>query len=318
MADTMAGTARLILNGKSSQNLEVREAVKALRKEGYDLQVRVTWEAGDGLRYAQEACHEGIGRLIVGGGDGTVSEVANGLMGLDEAERASLGILPLGSANDLANSLGLPLLPLAALRVALSVSSRAVDVVHLGDDYFINVASGGFGAQVTRWTPNSLKRVLGGGAYALMGMFSIWRYRPYRGLIRWTENGHEKEIEAPLFLLAIANGSQAGGGQPLAPQSKIDDGLLDVLIVRHFSSLSEMRQLMTELERIPANGDFVRTVRTPHVVFRADGAFPINLDGEPRFLREFEATLIPRAIRMLVPASSPLLSSVSSAQTETA
>ncbi|WP_048306077.1 lipid kinase YegS [Halomonas sp. PR-M31] len=318
MADTMAGTARLILNGKSSQNLEVREAVKALRKEGYDLQVRVTWEAGDGLYYAQEACHEGIGRLVVGGGDGTVSEVVNGLMRLDEAERASLGILPLGSANDLAQGLGLSLEPAIALREALSASSRAVDVAHLGEDFFINIASGGFGAQVTTSTPRALKRVLGGGAYALMGMFKVWHYRPYSGLIRWHEDGEEKEIDAPLFLLAIANGSQAGGGQQLAPQAKIDDGLLDILIVRHFSSLGEMRQLMSELERIPESGDFVRTVRTSRVAFRADGAFPINLDGEPRFLREFEVTLVPRAIRMLLPTSSPLLSSVSPAQTETA
>nr|WP_299246300.1 lipid kinase YegS [uncultured Halomonas sp.] len=317
MADTTAGTARLIINGKSSQVPELREAVKALRKEGYDLQVRVTWELGDGLRYAQEACREGVGRLIVGGGDGSVNEVVNGLMRLEEPERAALGILPLGSANDLARGLGLSLEPLIALREALSVSSRAVDVAHLGDDYFINVASGGFGAQVTTSTPRALKRVLGGGAYALMGMFKVWHYRPYSGLVRWNENGQDKEIESPLFLLAIANGSQAGGGQQLAPQAKIDDGLLDVLIVRHFSSLSEMRQLMSELERIPENGDFVRTIRASRVSFHADGAFPLNLDGEPRFLREFEATLIPRAIRMLVPAGSPLLSSVSSAQTET-
>ncbi|MGC3873597.1 lipid kinase YegS [Halomonas sp. GXIMD04776] len=318
MADTMAGTARLILNGKSSQVPEVREAVEALREEGYDLQVRVTWEAGDGLRYVKEASQDGVGRLIVGGGDGSVNEVVNGLMRLEEANRASLGILPLGSANDFARGLGVSFEPLNALRTALGVSSRAVDVAHLGEDYFINMASGGFGAQVTTSTPRALKRVLGGGAYALMGMFKVWHYRPYSGLVRWREGDREDQIEAPLFLLAIANGSQAGGGQQLAPQAKIDDGLLDVLVVRHFSSLSEMRQLMAELERIPENGDFVRTVRTSRIVFRADGVFPLNLDGEPRYLREFEASIIPRAIRMLLPPSSPLLSSSSPARAETA
>ncbi|SHF41944.1 lipid kinase YegS [Modicisalibacter ilicicola DSM 19980] len=318
MADSMARTTRLILNGKSSQIPEVRDAVEALRREGHELQVRVTWEAGDSVRFVHGASRDGIGRVIAGGGDGSVNEIVNGLMQLDEARRPSLGVLPLGSANDFAHGLGLPMEPLPALRGALSASSRAVDVGHLGDDYFINMASGGFGAEVTTSTPRALKRVLGGGAYALMGMFKVWHYRPYSGRVRWSDGNGEGEIESPLFLLAIGNGSQAGGGQELAPDAKVDDGLFDVLIVRHFSSMSEMRQLMAELERIPENGDFVHTVRTSRVSFRADGAFPLNLDGEPRYLREFEATLMPRAIRLLVPASSPLLSSTSSARAEMA
>ena len=316
MADSMARTARLILNGKSSQVPEVREAVETLRREGHELQIRVTWETGDSVRFVHEASRDGIGRVIAGGGDGSVNEIVNGLMRLDEARRPSLGVLPLGSANDFAHGLGLPMEPQAALRGALSASSRAVDVGHLGDDYFINMASGGFGAEVTTSTPRALKRLLGGGAYALMGMFNVWRYRPYSGRVRWGDG--EGEIESPLFLLAIGNGSQAGGGQEMAPDAKVDDGLFDVLIVRHFSSLGEMRQLMAELERIPENGDFVYTIRTSRVSFHADGAFPLNLDGEPRYLREFEATLMPRAIRLLVPASCPRLSSTSSASAEPA
>jgi lipid kinase YegS len=307
MAESLARTACLILNGKSAQEPEVREAVESVRAAGYKLWVRVTWENGDAERFVGEASDSGIGRLIAGGGDGSVNEIVNGLMHLDEAKRPALGLLPLGSANDFARGLGLPLAPLPALRTALSVTPRAVDVAHLGSDYFINVASGGFGAEVTTSTPLALKRVLGGGAYALMGMLKVWHYRPYSGRLSWPEG----EIVAPLFLLAIGNGAQAGGGQQLAPAAKVDDGLLDVLIVRHFTTLGEMRQLMSELERIPENGEFVRNVRTSRLSFHADGAFPLNLDGEPRQLKSFEATLVPRAIRLLVPPDSALLSSAS-------
>lgn len=310
MADSLARTARLILNGKAAQDPEVREAVEALRESGCDLQVRVTWEAGDGQRFVREASRDGVKRVIAGGGDGSVNEVVNSMMQLDEGERPALGILPLGSANDFARGVCLPLEPRAALHTALTVSSRAVDIAHLGNDYFINMASGGFGAEITTSTPMTLKRLLGGGAYSLMGMLKVWHYQPYAGRLTWPEG----ELDTPLFLLAIGNGSQAGGGQQLTPGAKLDDGLLNVLIVRHFSSLSEMRQLLSELERIPEDGDFVRTVRTPWLTFQGDGVFPLNLDGEPRQLKEFKVKLEPRALRLLVPSDCPLLSSPSQSQ----
>ncbi len=307
MAESLAKTAHLIINGKSAQLPEVREAVFALREAGCDVQVRVTWEGGDGARLAHEACREGARRIIAGGGDGSVNEIVTALMELDEAERPALGILPLGSANDFASGIGLPLEPQAALRAALQGTTRAVDVARLGDDCFINMATGGFGAEITTSTPVALKRLLGGGAYSLMGMLKAWRYQPYHGQLRWPEG----ELETPLFLLAIGNGRQAGGGQALAPAAKLDDGLLDVLIVRHFSSLNEMRQVIAELDRIPEDGEFVRTVRTAELSFRSEEAFPLNLDGEPRRLDAFTARLEPRALRLLMPSDCQLLSSPS-------
>ncbi|HET8791292.1 MAG TPA: lipid kinase YegS [Modicisalibacter sp.] len=308
MADSLAKTAHLIINGKSAQLPEVREAVAAIRKDGHDLQVRVTWEGGDAIRLVHEASRAGVARVIAGGGDGSVNEIVNGLMELDEAKRPALGILPLGSANDFANGAGLPLEPHEALNAALQGTTQAVDVARLGDDHFINMASGGFGAEITTSTPVALKRLLGGGAYSLMGMLKAWRYQPYLGRLRWPEG----ELDTPLFLLAIGNGRQAGGGQSLAPGAKLDDGLLDVLIVRHFSSLGEMRQVVAELDRIPEDGDFVRTIRTPELSFQGDGAFPLNLDGEPRRLESFTVKLEPRALRLLIPADCRLLSSPSS------
>lgn len=310
MAESLAKTAHLIINGKSAQLPEVREAVAAVREAGCDLKVRVTWEGGDGIRLVHEASREGVRHVIVGGGDGSVNEIVNGLMELDEAQRPALGILPLGSANDFANGAGLPLDPHEALNAALQGTTRAVDVARLGDDCFINMASGGFGAEITTSTPVSLKRLLGGGAYSLMGMLKAWRYQPYHGHLRWPEG----ELDTPLFLLAIANGCQAGGGQCLAPEAKLDDGLLDVLIVRHFSSLAEMRQVVAELDRIPEDGEFVRTIRTPELSFHGNDAFPLNLDGEPRRLENFTVRLEPRALRLLIPSDCRLLSSPSRPQ----
>ncbi len=297
-------SARLILNGKSAQFPEVREAVFTLRDSGFDLGVVVTWEAGDARRFACQSVEAGVERIIAGGGDGTINEVVNGLMSLPEDQRVPLGVLPLGSANDFANGVGLPLEPLPALKMAMNALPVETDVVCSGQQYFVNMASCGIGAEVTSTTPEPLKRFLGGGAYSLMGALKAWSYQPYQGQLRWPE-GHSR---APLFLLAVANGTQAGGGQCLAPSARLDDGLLDVLIVRDFTSLAEMRQALAEIEALPNSGDFVTYFQTTQLHFDGDGPLPVTLDGEPFHIDHFEATIESRAIRMLLPPACSLLS----------
>lgn len=293
----------LILNGKSAQQPEIREAVEHLRRQGHDLQVRVTWEGGDGVWLVESAMAGGAARIVAGGGDGSINEIVAGLMRQPPERRPALGILPLGSANDFAHGLNLPMTPLAALELALTGSVRQVDIGKLDDEAFINVASGGFGAEITTSTPVALKRLLGGGAYSLMGMLKAWNYQPFEGHIRWPEG----EARVPLFMLAIGNGCQAGGGQRLAPSAKLDDGLFELLFVRHFNSLGELKRIIDELENLPQDGEFVRYLRVPWVEFDSDGAFPLNLDGEPRRYEHFRATLDREALPLVVPENCPLL-----------
>lgn len=297
-------TARVILNGKSAQLPEVREAVAALRDAGADLEVRVTWEAGDALRLCAEASHDGIARLIAGGGDGTVNELVNGLMRLDRGQRPALGVLPLGSANDFANGAGIPLEAHQALALALEATPRRADVVSVGGQYYLNMASCGFGAEVTSSTPKTLKRLLGGGAYSLMGALQAWRYKPYQGHLSWPEG----ESDSPLFLLALGNGCQAGGGQRLAPSAKLDDGLLEVLIVRDFESLSGLKQALDELEALPASGEYVQYFQTTRLGFDSDAGLPLTLDGEAFEWTHFKAEMVPGELMLLLPDACPLLS----------
>ncbi|WP_110600932.1 lipid kinase YegS [Salinicola lusitanus] len=293
----------LILNGKSAQQPEIRDAVEELRRQGHDLQVRVTWEGGDGVWMVDAAVAGGAARIIAGGGDGSINEIVAGLMRQPPERRPALGILPLGSANDFAHGLNLPMGPRDALKLALTGSVRQVDVGKLDDEAFVNVASGGFGAEITTSTPVGLKRLLGGGAYSLMGMLKAWNYQPFEGHMRWPEG----EARVPLFMLAIGNGCQAGGGQRLAPSARLDDGLLELLFVRHFNSLGELKRIIDELENLPQDGEFVRYLRVPWVEFDSDGAFPLNLDGEPRRYEHFRASLDREALPLVVPEDCPLL-----------
>ncbi|KPQ21300.1 MULTISPECIES: lipid kinase YegS [unclassified Halomonas] len=307
----------LIVNGKSAGNTALREAVAEQRKAGMPISVRVTWEAGDAAHFAEVAVDMGMTHVVACGGDGTVNEVINGLMRLDKAQRPVLGVVPLGSANDFATSVGLPLEPKEALSAAWSLSDYPIDVVKLcaeGDttsetSYYVNMMTGGFGAEITSSTPKMLKRMLGGGAYSLMGAVKAWRHRCYRGTLHW----RDQEESASLLLLAIGNGRQSGGGQVLAPKAKLDDGLLDVLVVKDFLTATALPDLVSELQDFPREGRFVRYLSVNELsvsTLPEDPPWPLTLDGEARHYRRFRAEVVPLAVRVILPDNCPLLTSV--------
>ena len=158
---------RLILNGKSAGDDDLRAAVQTLRESGIALEVRVTWEDGDAERYVAEAIADGVDTVIAAGGDGTLSEVATTLAHRDATADAlpSLGLVPLGTANDFANAAQVPLEPLPALEMIANASSTPIDLLKLiagdgGTHWCANLASGGFGTQVTVETDEDLKKML--------------------------------------------------------------------------------------------------------------------------------------------------------------
>ncbi|UCE89892.1 MAG: lipid kinase YegS [Pseudomonadota bacterium] len=296
-------TSRLILNGKSAGLPAVREAVQRVREEGTELEVRVTWEGGDAARLAREACHESVERVIAGGGDGSVHEVLNGMLKADAPECPAFGILPLGTANDFATSCGIPKDLAEALRLAVNGTPVPVDVGRANEHYFMNVASGGFGAAVTTATPLNVKRLLGGAAYTLMGMIMAVNFQPHEGRLVLPDAEHEMRA----LVGAVGNGRQAGGGQVLAPSAFIDDGLLDVLVVREFP-MDKLGAVVDELENLAGDGEFVSYYQVPWLESHSSGKMPINLDGEPIAVESVRFEVVPKAIQLVVPATCPLLS----------
>ena len=168
----------LILHRKSANRPEVKLAIKAVIDSGSELRVRIPWNKKDKAVVVREACAAGAKRIIAGGGDGTINAVVNALVGNGKKPpRAALGLMPLGTANDFAHGCGLPCDDLAeCLRIACTAAPRAIDVGKMNKRCFINVASLGFGAEVTAATPQELKRVLGGSAYSLMGLATAMRF----------------------------------------------------------------------------------------------------------------------------------------------
>ncbi len=301
---------RLILNGKSAGDDGVRDAVTALRDAGVRGEQIVRWEGGDAERYVAEAIADGVDTVIAGGGDGTLSEVATTLAHRDEPADAlpSLGLLPLGTANDFASACGIGAEPEAALRLLLETPALAMDLLKLdanGDAYWAaNLASGGFGTEVTTETHEGLKKMLGGLAYVLTGLSKLGRIKPQSARLR----GPGFEWQGEFIAMGIGNGRQAGGGQVLCPQALLDDGLLDVTIVPPLDG-----ELLGTLGTAFAEGkdaalDRVALRRTLRwVEIEAAQPLTLNLDGEPVEAGRFRIECVPGRVRMHLPADCPLL-----------
>ncbi|MBA1277734.1 MULTISPECIES: lipid kinase YegS [Pseudomonadaceae] len=291
--------ALLVLHGKQGLNEQVRAAVKQWRELGHELAVRVTWEAGDSARLVREALAAGYRTVIAGGGDGTVREVAQAL--LDSGSDASMGVLPLGTANDFAQAAEIPVAPFDALTL-LDRNPVSIDVGEMNGIPFINMATGGFGSKVTASTSEELKRVLGGGAYLLTGLSRFNELHAAWG--RFV--GPDFAWEGDFLALGIGNGRQSGGGQQLCPQASIDDGLLDICIVP--APADTVGTLGTLLSGGLLGIDTVSvTARVPWLEVEAPKEIAINLDGEPFTAERMRFTVKRRALRLHLPADSPLL-----------
>ncbi|MDW3111539.1 lipid kinase YegS [Vibrio sp. 1727] len=300
----MKKTIRAILNGKKAGNPELRDAIMKMREKGIDVPVRVTWESQDMPRLVKEAVDEGIERIVVAGGDGTVNEAASAIIQIDKEKRPELAIIPLGTANDFAAAIQVPNSIKASLSLAVEGQSALVDCVKANDRCFINVATAGFGAEVTAETPVELKNFLGGGAYTLTGVIKALGFKPYDGTIKIEGGAYQGEM----LLGAFCNGRLAGGGQELAPKAMINDGMMDLTLVRPFLP-HELPKVIDEINNPSEKGEFVKYTKASWLEIDFPNPLPLNLDGEPYHSRTIRFDVQPKSIRLVVPQDCPCLTS---------
>jgi lipid kinase YegS len=247
--DTKARSRKvqLILNGKVAGNDALRNAVVQQQAVGHRIKVRVTKKKGDARRFVAEA--GGADLLIAAGGDGTLNEVVHGLMGLSKVARPVLGVVPLGTANDFATGCGIPRDPEEALALCMEGRAIPIDIGKANEHWFLNAASVGFGAEVTATTPSELKRLLGHAAYTVMGAILAMNVHHYHGRLTLPD----REITGSGPVAIVGNGRQTGGGVQVAPRARIDDGLLDVLVVRQIPATALLAATQ-ELQELSPDG----------------------------------------------------------------
>ena len=293
----------LILNGKSVSNDALRDAVSKIRQDGVQVSVHVTYEMGDAKQFAAAFAHDPNSIVIAAGGDGTVNEVVNGLLQSGSC-RCSMSILPLGTANDFATSAGINTDSIEqAMRLTLSSKASMVDVGRMDTHYFLNMASGGFGAEVTTATSPFLKTHLGGAAYALQALAKSFTTSGYQSKIMTADNTYEGKI----ILFAVANGRLAGGGVAIAPTASIVDGLLDVLVVPDRSDTSPLSTLQSLVGLTWSDDSDCYRFKSNQLKIEAETSLQVTLDGELYQSRCFDFQVMEKILALHLPENCPLL-----------
>lgn len=286
------------MHKKSCMRPEVKAAIKTIQNAGVDLTVRIPWAKRDITTFVKQAIKEGVTRIIAGGGDGTLGHVANRLLKKGRAAKVSLGVFPLGTANDFARGAGVPRDDLvAALDLAATGPAIPIDIGEVNGRYFINVASGGFGAEITAMTPQNLKKGLGGIAYTLVGLARVFEFKPYRGTYTGPDGARE---EGNMMVMAVGNNRFAGGGFEVAPKANLQDGLLD-LAVLSADTLPPLGPIGAELED-PTNraNKLLRYRQVSSFTIESDRPLHMNLDGEPMVDQHFKFKVHPGALNVVL------------------
>ena len=263
----------------------------------------VTYAIRDPARLAEtvrEVLDEGYRFLILGGGDGTVSSVVDFLADRD----AFLGLLPLGTANDFARTLGIPEDVEGACRVIAEGKVVDIDLGLAGDNYYVNVASVGLGVEATRALSPWLKRSTGPLAYPVAAITAFLRHEPFSAKLTFPDGDHEPVEYDRLLQVAIGNGRFYGGGMIVASESGIDDKTLDIYAIdlgRHRDLIGAARYLKS--------GDFIKTdgvhhFRTSRVRLETGPELPVNIDGEVVTHTPQDFSVAHNALDVLVPQES--------------
>lgn len=290
----MKGVA--ILNPRAG--LAAARARAALERSAHwrGMEVRLTTAPGDARRFASEAAAAGAEIVLAIGGDGTANEIAWGLLGTS----AALGLVPMGSGNGLARTLGIPLKPDRALATLADAVPRAMDVGMINERPFLNVAGAGFDAQVGLDFHEHGRRGGRRGVFTYVWL-SVLRTMNYRAE-SWVLDAGAQKFEGRAYIVAFVNGRQYGGGAVLVPGARLDDGLLDIVVIEDAPALELAWNAQRLFFGTLAGYRRYRHIATARATLVAASAAPHHRDGEPEVpTARLEASVLPRALRILVP-----------------
>ncbi len=256
-------------------------------------EIAMTSAPGDATHLAREAAELNYRAVIAVGGDGTVNEVASGLVGTDTA----LGVIPRGSGNGLARGLAIPIQPKHALAVIQHGGIKSIDVGSAAHRYFFAVTGVGFDARVGMKFSHATWR--GPLPYFMIAAREFVSYHPEALKVKL----NEQQLELAPFLLTIANTQQYGNGAVIAPHAKPDDGILEMCIV---DPLSVWNVMVHAPKLFTGTIDRASIISYRHVTtleIEKPGTILFHVDGEPQTCSErLKISILPHALKVLTPA----------------
>ncbi len=291
-------------NGATGRRWTTVEA--RLRGRFPDLETEHTRAPRDAERIAREAVRAGIARILVAGGDGTTSEVVSGILGAGLGGEVEIGLLPLGTGGDLTRALGIPSDLDQAIERLAGGNARRVDAGRIdyrrpggepATSWFLNVASLGISGVVDRLVTQAPKAVGGAASFLIGTLRALARYRNTRVAVR--VDG-ELVWDGPTVLAAAANGSCFGGGMQIAPDARIDDGLLDMVLITDLSKPRLLANLPSLYRGTHLSHPFTIHRRGKRLDAEALGdPVWLDVDGEPLGTLPASIEVVPESVTLL-------------------
>ena len=304
----MAQFAKLIVNpvaGTDAAPDHLPTMNERLRQAFDSVDIAITTGPGDATRIASEAAADGYRQIFVAGGDGTVNEVLNGVARVPGGLQAvTFGVIPLGTGNDFATALGIPHDVEQAIHTLIDGTPAPVDLGSLNDVYFVNVSAGGFIAEVSDAVSPRMKTVAGKLAYLIGGAQVMFDYEPLqaRVLIRTAADVPDgTQLDLSLHTFAICNSPMVGGGRLIAPRAQLDDGWVDVCLIRAMSTLDFLRLLTRVSDGEHVHDERVMYFRARELDIDFDRPVAVNTDGQVLETSHCRYRLLHHAVRFLAP-----------------
>lgn len=290
--------AMMIVNpssGKEEAVDYVEEIEQILSQQGYEVKISQTEKELDATKFCQNACKDEYDLIISIGGDGTLHETINGL--IDEHHRPKLGIIPMGTVNDFARALNIPLDPKEAIELIRHHKIRKVDIGKINEDYFVNIVAAGAIAEAVYEVSPEEKTKMGPLAYVLEGVKTLASNPTYPLAIEY--DGQYWEGNSLLFLAALTN--SIGGFEKIAPDAEVDDGMIHCYIIDDINVLklpAVMSSIMTG--KLKKNKD-VTYFKAKSIKLSSPDELITNVDGEEGQKLPIELGVISNHIEVMVP-----------------
>ncbi|MBI3998819.1 MAG: diacylglycerol kinase family lipid kinase [Armatimonadetes bacterium] len=263
-----------------------------LQEAGWDLTESLSERRGHAMELAAAASADVV---IAVGGDGTVNEVANGLLASGKA--GALGVIPIGTGSDFARAIGIPRDPVAAAAALVSARPRRFDVGEVNGRYFVTISGVGFDGEVAQQV-NAWPKFFGGTLMYMLGILKMLvTYTPVEVEIT-LDGAVERER---LFLIAVGNTAWNAGGMWTVPAARADDGIFDVVIAGPLSRLETLAVLPKVFSGRHLGHPKVRTARAREIRVTGSKPLAIQADGESVGRLPAVFTVRPEALTVLAP-----------------
>ena len=285
---------KLILNpvaGRGKAKKAIPAIKKIFRNREVDFDMDVTQYAGEATKLSREASRKNFEIIVAAGGDGTVNEVASGMMD----SRSVLGVIPLGLGNDFAKAIGIPSKLEEACLVLFNGVVKEIDVGRVNDGYFFNCLGIGFDAWVSQETRKIRWPFLSRWVYLYAVIKMLFRYKAPLVKIELAD----KTLDKKAISVAIGNGKRHGGVFLLTPEAELDDGLLDVCIIDDAGRLKLLMQIPKLLKGTHKDSPYVTTFRTKKLTISSSDLLLAHADGQILESRNYHIEILPKRLKVI-------------------